>query len=317
MPMAAILTTAGPHEGRGHASRSRSIAEALVAAGLKVSISFRNGGPTAAEDDWYRRAGVTRDELSVPDVLIVDLPEPRASDIPDPARAIVFDDREQFDGEAAVVVQPSLPTWSGRARAGRVLAGWRYAPISSGWLAAREGSGDSGTGDRPHVVVCFGGSDPADLTHRLGPAIAAPPEWRTTLVVGPDYAHPDRGLELVRDPATLAELVRSADIMVLGSGTMKFEVACLGRPAILLAAADDQLAVGPAFAATGAAQWLGDGRTIEPGVVTDAIAGLLARPDLRVSMAAAGRRAVDGRGAERIVRAAIELMRASQILERA
>jgi UDP-N-acetylglucosamine:LPS N-acetylglucosamine transferase len=81
---------------------------------------------------------------------------------------------------------------------------------------------------------------------------------------------------------------------------MKFEVAALGRPAILLAASDDQLPVGPPFASTGAALWLGDGRTIEPEAARDAVARLLADDARRAAMSAAGRRVVDGAGADRL-----------------
>jgi spore coat polysaccharide biosynthesis predicted glycosyltransferase SpsG len=80
---------------------------------------------------------------------------------------------------------------------------------------------------------------------------------------------------------------------------MKFEVAYLGRPAILLAAADDQLRVGPAFAATGAAIYLGDGRSVDPDVVVGAIRTLLADEPGRARMSAIGRELVDGDGSTR------------------
>jgi spore coat polysaccharide biosynthesis predicted glycosyltransferase SpsG len=121
------------------------------------------------------------------------------------------------------------------------------------------------------------------------------------VVVGHDYAGPlPPGAEVVRDPADLPSLVAGADVVLIGAGTMKFEAATLGRPAVLVAVADDQRRVGPAFARTGAALWLGDGRTVDPGVVWQTVAGLVADPTTREAMSGRARRTIDGGGADRL-----------------
>jgi spore coat polysaccharide biosynthesis predicted glycosyltransferase SpsG len=111
----------------------------------------------------------------------------------------------------------------------------------------------------------------------------------------------------VRDPANLPPRLAAADVAVLGAGTMKFEAACLGVPAILVAAADDQLSVGPEFAASGAAVWAGDGRTVDPVAVRELLAALLADPGRLRSLGRRARKVVDGRGAERLATAILEL----------
>ena len=88
---------------------------------------------------------------------------------------------------------------------------------------------------------------------------------------------------------------------------MKFELALLGRPMLLLAVVDDQLPVGPPFAATGAARYLGDGRETDPAEVAAAVAALMADDPARAAMAARGRAIVDGRGAQRIAAAVLGL----------
>jgi spore coat polysaccharide biosynthesis predicted glycosyltransferase SpsG len=88
---------------------------------------------------------------------------------------------------------------------------------------------------------------------------------------------------------------------------MKFELALLGRPAILLAAVDDQLAVAGPFAATGAARYLGDGRTIDPAVVAEAVEELIGDAATRLAIGRRGPEIVDGRGAERIAAALLAL----------
>jgi spore coat polysaccharide biosynthesis predicted glycosyltransferase SpsG len=163
-------------------------------------------------------------------------------------------------------------------------------------------------GGRSSVLVCFGGSDPFGVTARLGPTLATDRRWETEIVVGSGYAGP--GVEaatLRRDPPDLPRLLAGCDVAVLGAGTMKFEAACLGRPAILVAAADDQLEIGREFAATGAAVWLGDGRVVGPAALNEAVAALLADEPGRTAM---GRRAievVDGRGADRVAAAILSL----------
>jgi spore coat polysaccharide biosynthesis predicted glycosyltransferase SpsG len=168
--------------------------------------------------------------------------------------------------------------------------------------------------------VCFGGSDPARVTERLAPALVAraarathdgadsAAAWSVEVIVGAGYGGGDPvDLALVRDPADLAERLAAADLVVIGAGTMKFEAACLGRPALLVAVADDQLRVGPAFAATGAADWLGDGRTLDPDRLADAVAELIGEPGRRAEMGRRGGEVVDGRGAERLALAILEL----------
>jgi UDP-2,4-diacetamido-2,4,6-trideoxy-beta-L-altropyranose hydrolase len=106
-----------------------------------------------------------------------------------------------------------------------------------------------------------------------------------------------------RDPADLVERLASADLVLLGAGTMKFEAACLGRPMAIVAVADDQLPVGPAFAATGAARYLGDGRTVEPDAVIRVVTELLADHRAMRALAETAASVIDGRGADRVANA--------------
>jgi spore coat polysaccharide biosynthesis predicted glycosyltransferase SpsG len=155
------------------------------------------------------------------------------------------------------------------------------------------------------VLLCFGGSDPADVTARLGVALAADPRWSLEVAVGPDYhgAAQALGLAVQREPPDLAGLLTAADVAILGAGTMKFEAAAVGTPALLLAVADDQLPVGPPFAATGAAAWAGDGRDMDPTAVVELLSALVGDPGRRAAMARRGPEVVPGDGARRIVAA--------------
>lgn len=324
-PRVRLLVTAGAAEGRGHLARGIALARALRAGGARVSLRVLRGGPTERQAATLAEIGATleTDADAGPDagtgrdaVTVVDLPDPdEAAQHADPTGPlVVFDDRELFSGDAAIVIQPSMPGWAGRARAGRVLAGYAFAPIDEAYLrVAGIGPPTAAPADpraRPTVLVCFGGSDPADVTGRIAPGLLGDARWVTEVVVGAGYRgdRPEAAAPwAVRDPADLPRRLAVCDIAVLGAGTMKFEAAFLGRPAILLAAADDQLPVGPAFAATGAAAFLGDGRTIDPAAVTAAVARLAADRPARQRMSERAREVVDGGGAERLAREIVAL----------
>ncbi len=242
-------------------------------------------------------------------VVVVDVPDVSKAVALAPAeRLVVFDDRDVFAGEAALVVQPSMPAWAGPGRAARVLAGFDYAPVARVFVDGRA-AGPRPATTPPAVLVCFGGSDPALVTQRIAGVLAPARQWRTTTIVGADYAGSLEALPpgAVRDPADLPARLARADLVVMGAGTMKFEVACLGRPAILLAVADDQLAAGPPFAATGAADYLGDGRTIDADRVRQAVSELVADDARRAEMGRIAAAVVDGRGAERLGAAVLAL----------
>ena len=290
-----------------------TLARAIRARGAGVSISFLRGGPTPHDRSSLASEGITL--IDAPranrhDVVVVDLPDPNevTSSLSAGERLVVLDDREAFKGRAAIVVQPSLGWWAGPGRADRVLAGYEWAPIGPAWRQVVDDAGIDHSGP-PRVLVCFGGSDPGAVTARLGPTLAADPRWSTTVVVGHDYAglRPS-SVDLVQDPTDLPARVAGADVVVVGAGTMKFEVAAIGRPALLLAVADDQLPVGPPFAATGAARWLGDGRTIDPEAVRRAVAALLDDGPAREAMATTARRVVDGNGADRLAAEIVALV---------
>jgi spore coat polysaccharide biosynthesis predicted glycosyltransferase SpsG len=305
-----IVTVAGRTEGRGHVARSLAIGEAIASRGVRVSLDLVRGELTAREAAHAEHASIAPSTSGEAAVVVIDAPDPASiGSTSDAARLVVLDDADVFDGRAAMVVQPSLPTWSGRGVAARVLAGYDYAPIGTAYRRWR-GNRRSRTNRTPRVVACFGGTDPADASARLAEALEGGDEWRTELVLGPGYTGGVAGsaVPIQRDPEDLPGLLATADVAVLGAGTLKFEAACLGVPALLLAVADDQVRVGPAFAATGAATYLGDARTIAPNAVHDAIGALLAEPARLAAMSDRAGQVVDGLGAERIADAIIELI---------
>lgn len=280
--------------------------------GVTTTIALVRGEPSAAERGRAAAAGagITGADgiLRQPGPLVVDLPDPNEAGPAALADATVFDDSAQLRSVVRVVVQPSLPHWTPApgAGAGALLCGFAFAPLGRAVrhaIGTRRQAGDSSA----RVVLCFGGSDPSDVTARIGRTLATDPRWRLDVVVGPDYrgAADIVGLDAVREPADLVERLVAADVAVIGAGTMKFEAAALGVPAILVAIADDQVLVGAPFAATGAATWAGDGRDVEPRLVGALLASLVNDMGRRREMSRRGPEVVPGDGSRRIVRAAV------------
>ena len=326
MPIVQLVATAGSAQGRGHLARALSLAEARWAAGTRLQLELLDGTLSDAERGRAAAVGVRKAVGEGPAagaLVIVDVPHPASvASRFDPAVLAVFDDSDEFDGRAAVVVQPSQAVWGGTGDAQLVLAGYDYVPISAEVRRHRSSAAGAsaaaasterapaaappGHARRPRILVCFGGSDPADVTARIVPALASL-DVDVEAVVGPSYRGDTAGwsVPVYRDPPDLVERLVAADLALLGAGTMKFEAACLARPMALLAVSDDQPPVGTAFAATGAARYLGDGRTIDPGDVVAALAALLADPPARAELGRTAAGVIDGNGADRIA-AAIE-----------
>jgi hypothetical protein len=310
-----LVASAAPDEGRGHSARAFALAEAFIARGIHPTLELRRGVLTDRQAQTLVRLGVRQVGAAARAVVVADLPDPNeAAELAgahgSPDRLVVFDDRDVFEGSAALLVQPSLPRWTGGpgARAGRVLEGYAFVPIAGEILATRVPAPADGMTRR--VVVCFGGSDPDDVTARLGPVLRDLPSAETVVIVGADYGGTfASGADVLRDPPGFVDLLASADLVVGSAGTMKFEVAALGRASLLVAAADNQRTVGTAFAATGAARYLGDGRAIDPAAVRAATLELLGDDPTRRAVGARARQLIDGRGAGRIADAAVALAR--------
>jgi spore coat polysaccharide biosynthesis predicted glycosyltransferase SpsG len=314
-----LVTAAGPAIGHGHVSRSLSLGEADWPPAVRLELEVDASVLSATERRRSASAGIALVEPGTPasstSIIVIDRPDPTAA-----AKAyernprVVFDDAETFTGRADIVVQPSAGHWDGRALTPRVLTGYRWVPLGRAWRERMvRGDPSDPAGDRgssPTVLVCFGGSDPHGITARISPALAFDPRWSTTIVLGHGYQDErPAGTDIRVDPTDLPHLVEIADLAVISAGTIKFEVAAMGCPALLVGVADDQRDVGPAFAATGAARWIGDGRIVKPEHVRDIVADSLADPEGLKAMTRTGRMVVDGLGGDRLAAEIATLVR--------
>lgn len=240
----------GPVTGMGHAMRSRSIAQEILALG---------GDPLVVVDDEATRTLLAADGLEVRTIgELPDWAECAASgawldgfvDWTDELKLLRERDTPSFLAEnrgparafADRVVYPALhyvPDHWDEKHAGRVFAGPGWIPL------AREVRGAPVSRERDvDLFVTFGGSDPYRLTERVLGALG-PTDLRVVVAVGPHMA--DRREALARcvegqptvrvlDPGTpLALWMGRSRAAITAVGTTLYELAYLGVASIVLA----------------------------------------------------------------------------------
>ncbi|MBI3011132.1 MAG: UDP-2,4-diacetamido-2,4,6-trideoxy-beta-L-altropyranose hydrolase [Candidatus Omnitrophica bacterium] len=162
-----------------------------------------------------------------------------------------------------------------------------------------------------HVLLTLGGADPHHLMPRLlGLLDDLPGEFGVTAVIGPFFQNRlevqhvakrcQRTVRLVDAPASLRDLMLEADLAVSAGGQTLFELARVGCPAVAVRTASNQVAQLRAFVESGAMRLAGDaGDAHVMAAVRDSVASLVGDQGERGRMSLAGRRLVDGRGAQR------------------
>jgi UDP-2,4-diacetamido-2,4,6-trideoxy-beta-L-altropyranose hydrolase len=307
--------------GLGHATRALTLAEALSARLgvepllvarespiLERFVAERGVRTRRVEEDGYALDAVLA-ALSPRAILVTDSYE-LTHDALDAvaaagARHVVIDDFAELESwPCDVVVNPNLGAAADRYRGPRrVLVGPRYALMRQE-IAQRNG-GRRSHGHSRRVVVSLGGGDWGVAGHALLEGLADAVDESTHVRVTTTAACPEP-LEAVA-PETLAEHLAWADLGVIGGGVVKYEAACLGLPALLIAVVPHQAEVAPLYARAGAARYLGELWRVEPKSVADAIHNLLDSPATLRRMSAAATALVDGRGADRVADAVLQV----------
>lgn len=197
----------------------------------------------------------------------------------------------------------------------RPLLGPRYALLAPSF-AALHGQGAE-PGGIPRILLSFGGSDLVRLTLPVLQALLVADLGQVALdvVIGAQCA--DRQLieacaaqdrRVVCHVATtrMAELMAAARIFVGAGGATSWERCCIGLPAVVVAVADNQLAVGQALADAGIQLFLGPASELNLQACVSAVALLLQAPQLAARFAQRSVELVDGAGAERVVQAMLQ-----------
>jgi UDP-2,4-diacetamido-2,4,6-trideoxy-beta-L-altropyranose hydrolase len=199
----------------------------------------------------------------------------------------------------------------------RELLGPRYALLRREFEEERKSmAGRSGEVHR--LLVCYGGSDPANETTKALGAIKSLSHnsLAVDVVIGRSNPHAELisrlclelpQAELHRDVHNIAELLRRADLALGAGGGMSWERCCLGLPTIAVDIAANQIGALTGLAKIGALVYLGSAASVTEDQIASSIQSLLndsARTRLMGETALA---LVDGQGSHR-VRAEMELL---------
>jgi spore coat polysaccharide biosynthesis protein SpsF len=334
--------------GLGHVKRCLALAKALrdgQGFGVTFALIGEESAAALVRDAGFARLAKPRDQ-SERDWLVDALRQTGASALVLDVRTDLSEaDVRSLRAEAKLIV--ALDDGSER-RLGAHLA--VYAPVPQtrslawptgetdiciGWGWSIMG-GDAWRAPRPleagrailRVLVAMGGSDPQGLTVRAVKAVAAAGRRVTPVVViGPAVAFPEALADACQAaapdadirfaPASLMDVAAECDLAIVAFGVSATECAHVGVPALYLGLTADHALSAQGFDEAGFGINLGVASALNDKKLTEAIFALAADPERRRAMAAAGRLAIDGRGAERLAQEIVRRVAAANDMQRA
>jgi len=270
-PTFALLTTAGPEIGMGHAVRMVALATALIRRGRDVvlysdSLSYiteRLRVPCIACDLGTVDAGT-----SVPPVTVVDAPH--RMDLPSGHGAvIVFDDYgPPLKQHADIVVNPHVNAADHDYGFQRVLRGPDWLPLREGFSGRAVPSAHL----RASVVLCVASdrrAEISDLEYRV-----EMPSWDPESVLS----------------GIMPDFLAGADLAVVPSSTIAYECMAVGTPCLVYAPTPQHEGIAAAMVKRGCAL------AYSPKTLADVAQDRALRERLQRT----GMAMVDGQGAERL-----------------
>ena len=239
-----------------------------------------------------------------------------------------IDDLYKFDYDVDFIVNYDLKVPEDFYSAGVKLLGGEYAPL-------RRQFGDSKykiSKRAQNVFISAGGTDPYRIVRNILNEIyfAENSPCREVLdftgvmcevVVGPlfeedyvkelqDMADKCEFITLHYNPGNMAEIMNKCDFAVSAGGTTLYELCAIGVPTCVYSMADNQVQFVQAFDELGAAKYAGDIRTdhrlIQKIVTWGTASG--DNPGFRKRMSDKARSIIDGKGAEKIAAAIVEMI---------
>lgn len=343
MVAVAIRADSSSAIGGGHVMRCLALAEELRLLGAEVAFIARaapgalNGLVTArgfrlheltAESPDAKRDAVETSAALHPDIewLIVDhygLDNAWERALrPDAAKILAIDDLGREHDCDLLLDQntaddPERSPYRGAVPSScRLLLGPRYALLKRGFLHERRRLHDR-HGAAKRVLVCFGASDGSNQTYKALRALAQAQfsDVEVEVVAGRSNrnAAEVEALCATLQKATfrlhtenMPELIAAADIGIGAAGSMTWERACLGLPALAIVCADNQKAPAETGACSGAAIDLGWKDEVTEDAIARALTALRADPEKLQRMSRAGMALVDGEGARRVAEAMLD-----------
>lgn len=321
---------AGGAYGLGHVMRSLELAAALEQLCAEVvgfvcnddAVSQARIRAVAASYDILEiKNGSTLQqavERAAADLLVVDQP----TDLTDTIRAlrqertnlflVALDppvlDRAAFD----VIVNLFYHGTSARPPAGEggYYEGLEYAILRPEFLERR--ADRSSLRERVcDLLVCFGGTDPQQLTLKVLRTLQGEPahEMKVHVVIGPGFTFKEEVQETARsvsadltiyeDLQDMSRLMVGCDLGIVGGGTTLMEMCCMGCPPIVIAQNEAEMRFATYLRDRGAARYLCTAGEATEEKIRAALLGLASDWATRQRLASQAQALIDGRGRQR------------------
>lgn len=160
-----------------------------------------------------------------------------------------------------------------------------------------------------NVLLCFGGGDEYNLSARVSWIIGKFPKVNTTIVLGPAFKLEEELQEIVsqlskkptilKNIKNMKDFLLQSDLAVCAGGSILYELAVTGTPALIIPMNDHQVENAEEFEKFGSVLAVSLHSEIEDEDIENAIKQL-SDFSRRKSMSEAGKKITDGKGAERI-----------------
>lgn len=341
---ALIRADAGPGIGSGHVMRCLALAQGCRESGIEPTFATArliSGFESRLQEEDFRWTEITRLPGSRRDAEETrDLAAATRADwvVVDGyhfdalyqhvvresgARLLVIDDYGHAGAYVAdLVLNQNLyartELYPNIARHTRLLLGTAYVLLRKEFASASRQHRTRGRARR--VLITIGGSDPGPtvgviqaLAHlgagALEGVVVVGPSNSSVEMIGAAVQASGVSLRMETDVRNMPELMNWADIAVASAGTISWEFAFMGVPALLLVLADNQQAIASSLDGAGAAINLGRGPDVSAEAIASAVAGILRDPERMARMAERGQSLVDGQGASRVVQAILQTSR--------
>ena len=141
-----------------------------------------------------------------------------------------------------------------------------------------------------HILVCFGGSDPSDITRKVVAELSNLKSYSFTadIVVGGAYAHVDALTTLVakhnhmtlhHNTPSMPQLMQKASFMIGAGGSMHWERAQMNLAGLIITIADNQIETTRYLHQRNCCMWLGESEKVTSDEIRKAIEFALNSPE--------------------------------------
>jgi spore coat polysaccharide biosynthesis predicted glycosyltransferase SpsG len=326
-----IRSKGGLSYGWGHVIRSLSLAQYLIKSNKLAQIFVAIEGDSAV-CDFIKKQNISCSILPVnisvkeeehelkelkPDVIVVDMLQIPMSLLSryrvNCHKLIIFNDLGVEYKTGDIIINPQLlPSYPPVRKGQRHLSGTDYYIISENILKAKKTMKPGGVKPKAKkLLIVMGGSIKKNVFEKIIKIIEnlLDLELKIDFVLGYDFDFDlapfaslgKKGVSFVYGTDNIGDLMTKADQAFASSGYVKYELAALGVPAILISVVDHQEILGSVFAREGkCADYIGDIKEIDAVTLAKKIKDLSRDQEKREIMSKAGRQLVDGNALERI-----------------